>query len=148
MASETKTEQVPAHSASNAGRFLTVGVTPEYLQLRNLPVEKGRAISAADVRELRRVAVLGASVRKQLFEKKPVPLGETIYLKNYPYEVIGLMSEKDQNSSYDGWDNDKILVPEPGEKLLDGEKEAGEITSAAWSPAVSYTHLDVYKRQL
>jgi aminomethyltransferase len=26
-------------------------------------------------------------------------------------------------------------VPEPGEKLLDGEKEAGEITSAAWSPA-------------
>ncbi len=113
VASETKTEQVPAHSATNAGRFLTVGVTPEYLQLRNLPVEKGRAISAADVRELRRVAVLGASVRKQLFEKKPVPLGETIYLKNYPYEVIGLMSEKDQNSSYDGWDNDKILVPEP-----------------------------------
>jgi putative ABC transport system permease protein len=112
VAAETKTEQVPAHSATNAGRFLTVGVTPEYLQLRNLPVELGRAISAADVRELRRVAVLGASVRKQLFEKKPVPLGETIYLKNYPYEVIGLMSEKDQNSSYDGWDNDKILVPE------------------------------------
>jgi len=27
--------------------------------------------------------------------------------------VVGLMSEKDQNSSYDGWDNDKILVPEP-----------------------------------
>jgi putative ABC transport system permease protein len=103
---------VPAHSATNAGRFLTVGVTPEYLQLRNLPVEQGRAISAADVRELRRVAVLGASVRKQLFEKKPVPLGETVYLKNYPYKVIGLMSEKEQNSSYDGWDNDKILVPE------------------------------------
>jgi len=26
-------------------------------------------------------------------------------------------------------------APEPGEKLLAGEKEAGEITSAAWSPA-------------
>jgi folate-binding protein YgfZ len=26
-------------------------------------------------------------------------------------------------------------VPEPGEKVLAGEKEAGEITSAAWSPA-------------
>jgi len=113
VAAETKTEQVPAHSATNAGRFLTLGVTPEYLELRNLPVEKGRTISAADVREERRVAVLGASVRKQLFEKKPVPLGETVYLRNYPYEVIGVMSEKDQNSSYDGWDNDKILVPEP-----------------------------------
>jgi len=112
VATESKTEQVPAHSATNAGRFLTLGVTPEYLKLRNLPVEQGRTISAADVRELRRVAVLGSSVRKQLFEKKPVPLGETVYLKNYPYEVIGVMSEKDQNSSYDGWDNDKILVPE------------------------------------
>ena len=25
-------------------------------------------------------------------------------------------------------------APEPGEKLLAGEKEAGELTSAAWSP--------------
>jgi len=113
VAAETKTEQVPVRSATNAGRFLTVGVTPEYLKLRNLPVEQGRAVSDADVRQERRVAVLGASVRKQLFEKKPVPLGETVYVNSYPYEVIGLMPDKDQNSSYDGWDNDKVLVPEP-----------------------------------
>jgi len=113
VAAESSTYQVPAHSATNSGRFLTLGVTPEYLRLRNLPVDKGRAISAVDVKEQRRVAVLGASVRKQLFEKKPVPLGETIYIKDYPYEVVGLMSEKNQNSTYDGWDNDKILVPEP-----------------------------------
>lgn len=113
VAAETKTNQVPVRSATNAGRFLALGVTPEYLRLRNLPVEKGRTVSDADVRQERRVAVLGASVRKQLFEKKPVPLGETVYLNNYPYEVIGVMPEKEQNSSYDGWDNDKVLVPEP-----------------------------------
>jgi putative ABC transport system permease protein len=113
VAAETKTDQVPMRSASNTGRFLALGVTPEYLQLRNLPVERGRTVTQADVRELRRVAVLGASVRKQLFEKKPNPLGETIYVNNYPYEVIGVMPDKDQNSSYDGWDNDKVLVPEP-----------------------------------
>ncbi len=108
---EHKTYDVPARSATNAGRFLTVGVNPEYLKLRNLPVEVGRTVSEADVREARRVAVLGASVRKQLFENNPRPLGEHIYLNNYPYEVIGVMSEKEQNSSYDGWDNDKILIP-------------------------------------
>lgn len=113
VAAETKTGQVPVRSATNAGRFLTLGVTPEYLKLRNLPVEKGRTVSDADVRQERRVAVLGASVRKQLFEKKPVPLGETVYLNNYPYEVVGVMPEKEQNSSYDGWDNDKVMVPEP-----------------------------------
>jgi putative ABC transport system permease protein len=86
-------------------------VNPDYLKLRNLPVERGRTVSQADVNEGRRVAVLGASVRKQLFEKTPVPLGERLYINNYPYDVIGTMSEKEQNSSYDGWDNDKILVP-------------------------------------
>ena len=113
VAAESSTYQVPARSATNTGRFLTLGVTPDYLKLRNLPVDKGRAISAADVREERRVAVLGSAVRKQLFEKKPVPLGETVYIKDHPYEVVGLMPEKNQNSTYDGWDNDKILVPEP-----------------------------------
>jgi putative ABC transport system permease protein len=112
VAAETKTEQVPVRSSTNSGRFLTLGVTPEYLQLRNLPVALGRTVSALDVAQERRVAVLGASVRKQLFERKPVPLGELVYLNNYPYEVIGVMPEKEQNSSYDGWDNDKVMVPE------------------------------------
>lgn len=108
---EHKTWDVPARSATNAGRFLTVGVNPEYLRLRNLPVEIGRPVSEADVREARRVAVLGASVRRQLFEQNPRPIGERIYVNGYPYEVIGVMGEKEQNSSYDGWDNDKILIP-------------------------------------
>lgn len=111
ISAEFKTFQVPARSVSNAGRFLTLGVNPDYLKLRNLPVERGRTVSRADDLEGRRVAVLGSSVRKQLFEKNPSPLGERFYLNNYPYEVIGVMSEKDQNSSYDGWDNDKVLIP-------------------------------------
>lgn len=115
VAAEQKTRQVPARSLHNSGRFLTVGVSPEYLLLRNLPAGKGRSISREDNQQHRRVAVLGATVRKQLFENDPSPLGERVYLNNYPYEVVGLMDEKDQNSSYDGWDNDKILVPE---KLL------------------------------
>lgn len=110
-AAEVKTGNVPARSAFNSGRFLTVGVSPEYLRLRNLPTAYGRPVSEADMRETRRVAVLGESVRKQLFENNPRPLGERIWLNDYPYEVIGLMSEKQQNSSYDGWDNDKILIP-------------------------------------
>lgn len=111
LSAEHKTYQVPARTSTNAGRFLSLGVNPDYLKLRNLPVERGRAVSQTDVDQGRRVAVLGSSVRKQLFEKNRYPLGERFYLNNYPYEVIGVMSEKDQNSSYDGWDNDKILIP-------------------------------------
>lgn len=111
VAAEQKTQQVPARSQFNSGRFLTVGVSPEYLAMRNLPVHRGRNIDAGDVADGRRVAVLGAEVQKQLFADRPA-IGQTIQLNNYPYEIVGLMPAKDQNSSYDGWDNDKILVPE------------------------------------
>ncbi|HXG35274.1 MAG TPA: ABC transporter permease [Bryobacteraceae bacterium] len=110
VAAEIKTE-VSAASAFNSGTFLTLGVTPEYLALRNLPVARGRQIRQADVAERRRVCVLGDSVRKHLFEHREA-LGGTVTLNGYRYAVVGLMSEKEQNSSYDGWDNDKILVPQ------------------------------------
>jgi putative ABC transport system permease protein len=86
-------------------------VTPEYLSLRTLPVDRGRNVSAEDVAEARRVCVLGSSVKKQLFEERPNFLGQQITLNGHPYRVIGVMPEKNQNSSYDGWDNEKILVP-------------------------------------
>jgi putative ABC transport system permease protein len=110
VAPEIKTE-VSAASEFNSGTFLTLGVTPEYLALRNLPVGRGRQIQQADVAEQRRVCVLGDSVRKHLFEQREA-LGATVTLNGYRYAVVGLMSEKDQNSSYDGWDNDKILIPQ------------------------------------
>jgi putative ABC transport system permease protein len=98
-------------SEFNSGRFLTLGVTPEYLQLRTFPVAKGRPIDPADVQEARRVCVIGSSVKKQLFEAREA-LGRRVAIKGYPYQVVGLLSEKSQNSSYDGWDNDKVLIPQ------------------------------------
>lgn len=111
VAGEVKRETA-ASSEFNSGRFLTLGVTPEYLRLRNLPVASGREISGADNDQTRRVCVLGASVRKQLFENRGDVLGRQVSINGYPYRVVGLMSEKTQNSSYDGWDNDKILIPD------------------------------------
>jgi putative ABC transport system permease protein len=111
VAAEFKRE-APATSEFNSGRFLTLGVTPEYLLLRNLPAAQGRNISARDQAGAQRVCVLGYNVRKQLFEKRQDVLGRKVLINGYPYSVIGLMDEKNQNSSYDGWDNDKILIPQ------------------------------------
>jgi putative ABC transport system permease protein len=111
VAGEVKHEEFVS-SEFNSGRFLTLGVTPEYLELRSFPIAQGRAIDPADVQEGRRVCVLGSSVRKQLFEGRPNTIGRRVMIKHNPYEVVGLLSEKNQNSSYDGWDNDKVLIPQ------------------------------------
>lgn len=111
VSAEIKTWNVPVESNFNSGRFLVLGVDSEYMKIRNLPAALGRDIGRNDVDNSSRVCVLGDSVRKQLFEEHSKPLGSRIRINGFPYKVVGLMSEKDQNSSYDGWDNDKILIP-------------------------------------
>ena len=111
VAGELK-RQAAVFSQFNSGRFLIVGVTPEYLKLRTLPAAVGRDISAQDQEQSQRVCVLGDTVRKQLFENRGDVVGRSVTINEYPYTVVGLMSEKNQNSSYDGWDNEKILIPQ------------------------------------
>ncbi len=113
VAAEVKRWETVVASDFNSGRYLAVGVSPEYLKVRNLPVGMGRQISAADMKDERRVCVLGHNLRKQLFADRGDLLGRWVRVNSYPYQVVGLMAEKDQNSSYDGWDNDKILIPLP-----------------------------------
>lgn len=112
VSGEVKNFDLPCNSDFNAGKFLTVGVNPDYLALRNFPLGAGRQINAEDVLQRRRVAVLGAAVAEQLFPKGRDPLGGRISIRGFPYTVVGTLSRKTQNSSYDGWDNDKLLIPD------------------------------------
>jgi putative ABC transport system permease protein len=38
-------------------------------------------------------------------------VGESVHLNDFPYVVVGVMAQKKQDSSYDGWDVNKIFVP-------------------------------------
>jgi putative ABC transport system permease protein len=98
-------------SAYNSGVFGAMGVEPEYSEIRNIPVDRGRFLSAQDETDAARVAVMGDNVRKQLFGDRPVQPGANIFIKGLPYRVIGFMPPKDQNSSYNGLDSDKIYIP-------------------------------------
>ena len=111
VSSEIKNYDVPVESSTNAGRFLILGVDPDYLKIRTLPASQGRNVNQSDVDRGNRVCVLGDSIRKQLFKDRAGVVGSGVRINQYKYVVIGLMSEKDQNSSYDGWDNDKVLIP-------------------------------------
>lgn len=112
VSAEVKHFGLNVNSDHNSGKFLTLGVNEDYLALRNFPLEAGRTINRQDVAEERRVAVLGAAVAEQLFPKHQPALGARISIKGIPYLVIGTLTRKSQNSSYDGWDNDKVLIPD------------------------------------
>lgn len=107
---ELEQNTVRSHTAYNAAAFTVTGSTPEFAQIRSLGIAEGRFYDEDDVREARRVAFLGSDARKQLFAGNPA-LGQLVYLNDIPFTVIGVMSSKKQDSSYDGWDINKVFIP-------------------------------------
>jgi putative ABC transport system permease protein len=101
---------LPVHSNYNSGMLLVTGSLPPFAEIRTIPVAEGRFYNWTDVAEGRRVAFLGSDAKKQLFGGRAA-LGETVYLNGLPYTVIGVMQHKEQDSSYDGRDINKIFVP-------------------------------------
>ena len=108
---ELEQETVRTHSNYNNAAFLVTGSYPEFGDIRSLSVASGRFYDWDDEREGRRVAFIGSDAAKQLFPEGRNPLGENVYLNDIPYLVIGVMQKKKQDSSYDGWDVNKIFVP-------------------------------------
>jgi putative ABC transport system permease protein len=107
---ELEQEHVSTHSNFNNASFEVTGSYPQFAYIRSLDVGQGRFYDWDDVHEARRVAFLGSDAAKQLFPGRN-PVGENIYLNDFPYVVIGVMVKKKQDSSYDGWDVNKVFLP-------------------------------------
>jgi putative ABC transport system permease protein len=107
---ELEQNTVLTHSNFNNASFTVTGSYPQFADIRSLTVGSGRFYDWSDMRESRRVAFLGSDAAKQLFPGRD-PVGENIYLNDFPYVVIGVMATKKQDSSYDGWDVNKVFVP-------------------------------------
>ncbi len=107
---ELEKDTVRTHSAYNNAALLVTGSFPEFGDIRSLTVGQGRFYNWDDQREARRVAFLGTEAAKQLFSGREA-VGQTLYLNEIPYTIVGVMAQKKQDSSYDGWDVNKIFVP-------------------------------------
>src|SRR5438552_10656475 len=107
---ELEQDTVRAHSNYNNAAFTVTGSFPQFAEIRSLDVGVGRFYNWDDQREARRVAFLGSDAANQLFPGRGV-VGGTVYLNDIRYDVIGVMLKKKQDSSYDGWDVNKIFIP-------------------------------------
>jgi len=85
-------------------------VRPEYQQIRNIRILSGRWINAEDGHNVRRVAVLGATVAEELLGNRPES-GQEILIEGVRFTVIGRMKAKLQIANYNRPDNECIFVP-------------------------------------
>ncbi len=88
----------------------TQGTGAEFPSARDWPVAEGVFFNADDVKHYAAVAVLGKTVAKTLFPDGRDPIGKYILMKNVPFLVIGVMSEKGA-SPFGSDQDDVIFVP-------------------------------------
>jgi putative ABC transport system permease protein len=86
-----------------------LGENEEYLDIRAWPLAEGAFFTAEDVRSAARMAVLGKTTAKKIFEDAN-PVGETIRIKNVPFTVVGVLASKGSNMMGQDQD-DAVVVP-------------------------------------
>jgi putative ABC transport system permease protein len=104
--------EASVRSNYNSAHPTVAGSLPPFAEIRGIDVAQGRFYSWQDVHEGRHVAFLGSAINKQLFPEGGA-IGQNIYIQGVPYVVVGIMRDKKQDSSYDGWDINKVFVPFP-----------------------------------
>ena len=85
-----------------------MGVWPNYPEVRFIPMAQGRFLDDADVRDRRRVAVLGAKAARLLFNGR-LMVGEPITINGTEFQVIGSV-EKISRGNND-FDDQKLYIP-------------------------------------
>ncbi len=95
-------------------------------------VARGRSLSPLDVVNRNHVALLDATAQKNLFFGRD-PLGETIYINGYQYQVIGILSDADSSdvmTQAQGSDNDdgRLIIPYTSAMTLSGRRNINSLS--------------------
>jgi len=99
-----------AQVVSDAGNTNTsiVGTRAVWFQIRNWKAEQGTLFDEDTGNSNAKVAVIGKTVAKALFEGQN-PVGQSIRMNGSPYEVIGVLESKGQGPMGDS--DDTVIVP-------------------------------------
>lgn len=82
-------------------RLNGLGALPPFLEMNKLEIEHGRMITQTDVDNVNRVVVIGPGVVEELWPETPeiVPLGEMIGINGKPYQIVGVLTYSESESS-------------------------------------------------
>jgi putative ABC transport system permease protein len=87
---------------------LVTGTTPEFTEVDNFPVATGQFFDEKDVKLMRKVVLLGTTVKQELFGEG-IAVGKYIKINGVNFMVIGVMESKGQTSWRDP--DDQVFIP-------------------------------------
>src|SRR3979411_1836695 len=115
-----------------------VGTTPEYFDIRTWSFQSGTSFTHNDVTTAANVAVIGETVRKNLFASTN-PIGKTIRIGNLPFIVAGVLVAKGQSAALSEDQDDTVIAPlTTVQKKITGQPWLRFAMASANSRAASY----------
>ena len=102
---------VQLKSEKNTYSVYLRGVYPVYGEIRNtIPERGGRFLDPVDIEHKKRSIFLGSTVKEELFGDEPA-VGRFITMNSVPFQVVGVLIGKTQNSSYGSRDEFAAFIP-------------------------------------
>ena len=133
----TQTSAQVVYDNDNWGTRIT-GTTPDYFEIRTWSFQSGSSFTDDDVTMAANVAVIGETVRKNLFATTD-PLGKTIRIGNLPFVVLGVLVAKGQSAALTEDQDDTIVVPLTTlQKKITGQPWLRFVMVSAKSRSASY----------
>jgi putative ABC transport system permease protein len=88
------------------------GISPEFFAIKDWAASSGSLITQSDIEGATKVVVLGATVVEKLYGPSADPVGQSVRIKNFPFQVVGVAARKGQTAM--GQDQDDVaFIPYP-----------------------------------
>jgi putative ABC transport system permease protein len=78
-----------------------IGGSPDFAEIRNTPVERGRLLTPEDIASHAKVAVIGWTVVEHLMGKDVDPIGQMVEFNGVRFRIVGLQVRKGSNGFQD-----------------------------------------------
>ena len=89
--------------------YSVMGITPALRQAQTVTIVRGRDLSELDMRECRKVCVIGSQVKKVIFPDMDNPVGQYILCGAMYVQVIGVL--KEESSGWQSQVNEQVQMP-------------------------------------
>ncbi|MBN2173344.1 MAG: ABC transporter permease [Bacteroidales bacterium] len=93
------------------GAFSIMGDFPDWNKIDPMEILEGRFINDIDIRQKRKVAVIGTRVKEVLFEPDEDPIGDYIQIQGIYFQVVGVFKPLNTNINFGGEKEQSIFIP-------------------------------------
>ena len=131
----------------NSATVSVRGIFPDYRKIEEPKIRYGRYLNETDIRQERKVCVIGKRVYQELFPEGGDPCGAFVRVGPVYYQVVGV-DYSSGNISIGGRSDESVLVPLPlAQKIYNRGPDVDLICTTAYS-GIRMTDLEPRMRQI